>query len=160
MHKITLLAACSALFAGGALAQDQEQETTDQPRPRREAMQERRADRQAHRAEILKIYDENGDGKLDDVERAVLREDVQAGKVVPPSRGPRQGRMGERRGLRQPPAEIVAAYDTNGDGKLDKTEHAAVRADIQSGKLERPRRGAGPRSPRGPRPNVEPEVEE
>jgi len=166
IKKTTLLAACSAIISVGAVAQDQE--AVENPRPRREAMQEQRAVRQEHRAETMKIYDENGDGKLDEIERAVLRDDVKAGKITQPPR-PRQGRQGERRGLRTPPPEILAVYDANDDGKLDETEHAAVRADIESGKLERPRRGDGPRGgrgprgargPGGPRPEVEPEAAE
>lgn len=162
MHKIALLAACSALCAGVAPAQDQEQETAVKPRPRREAMAEQRAAREAHRAEMLKVYDENGDGKLDDIERAVLREDVQSGKIAPPPRPPR-GRREMGAGMRrQPPPEILAAYDVNEDGKLDQAEHEAVRADIESGKLKPPHRGEGPRGPRGPhgpRPDAEPDLE-
>jgi hypothetical protein len=46
-----------------------------------------------------------------------------------------------------PPPELVAQYDANGDGKLDETEHAALRADMESGKISRPE-GRGPRGPR------------
>jgi hypothetical protein len=59
-------------------------------------------------------------------------------------RGPRPG-MGHQ----GPPPEIVAQYDVNKDGKLDEQEHAAIRADIESGKLQPP--AGGPRGPRGPK---------
>ena len=84
--------------------------------------------------EILQKYDANQDGKLDETERAVLHQDVQAGKVTPPPRrphGPPPGRSG-------PPPELLEQYDTNKDGQLDETEHLVVQQDIASGKLQPP----------------------
>ena len=50
---------------------------------------------------VLKKYDKNGDGKLDDSERATMRE------------------------------EQLKKYDKNGDGKLDESERAAMREDMK-----------------------------
>jgi hypothetical protein len=41
------------------------------------------------------------------------------------ARGKGKGKGGGKRGV-QVPAELVAKYDTNGDGKLDKQERAAI----------------------------------
>ena len=107
--------------------------------------------------ELVAQYDANGDGKLDETERAALRADIESGKVARPAgRGPGgpggkggQGGPGRPGGQRRmgPPPELVAQYDANGDGKLDETEHAALRADMESGKISRPE-GRGPRGPR------------
>jgi hypothetical protein len=96
------------------------------------------------RQEILKQYDANGDGTLDETERATLHADMRAGKVQPPA-----GRGFGRRGSGGPDAELVKKYDANGDGVLDATERDALHADIQAGKVERPM-GRGPRGPGGP----------
>jgi hypothetical protein len=67
-------------------------------------------------------------------------------------RGPR-GQGMRRQG---PPAELVAKYDVNQDGKLDETERAALHADIEAGKVARPEGhgpGNGPRR-QGPPPEV------
>jgi Ca2+-binding EF-hand superfamily protein len=54
-----------------------------------------------HRAEMLKKYDTNGDGKLDDGERAKMRADRAA--------------------------KLVAKFDKDGDGKLNAEELVAAR---------------------------------
>ena len=41
---------------------------------------DKKADRETRRAEMLKKYDKNGDGKLDDSERAAMREDLKKQK--------------------------------------------------------------------------------
>ena len=58
-----------------------------------------------NRSEIFKKYDKNGDGKLDDEERAALRKDREA--------------------------EMLKKYDKNGDGKLDDGERQAMRAQMK-----------------------------
>ncbi len=59
------------------------------------------------KAELIKKYDKNGDGKLDDQEKAALRADMKAKHEA-------------RR------AEMLAKYDTNKDGKLDDQERAVM----------------------------------
>jgi hypothetical protein len=55
------------------------------------------------RSELFKKYDKNGDGKLDEGERAALQKDRQE--------------------------EMVKKYDKNGDGKIDDTERQALMED-------------------------------
>ena len=62
--------------------------------------------------------------------------------------GQNQNRSGGR-GPGGPPQDILEKYDLNHDGVLDEQEHAAIRADIESGKLQRPP-GRGPGGPSGP----------
>ena len=57
------------------------------------------------REEIIKKYDKNGDGKLDQDERAAFMKDRQA--------------------------ESLKTYDKNGDGKLDESELQARREDAR-----------------------------
>jgi hypothetical protein len=59
--------------------------------------------RENPRDEMLKKYDKNKDGKLDQSEREEWRKDREA--------------------------EIVKKHDKNGDGKLDESEREAARAD-------------------------------
>jgi len=57
------------------------------------------------REEIIKKYDKNGDGKLDQEERAAFMKDRQA--------------------------DSLKKYDKNGDGKLDESELQARREDAR-----------------------------
>lgn len=87
-------------------------------------------------AEMLKKFDQNKDGQLDQAEREAIRaqhrEARQPGRPAwgaqrGPNQGPRPGPAG-----RQDPAfrrgYILGKFDANGDGKLDDTEKAAVKA--------------------------------
>lgn len=60
-------------------------------------------------AAMLKKYDANGDGKLDDTEKAALKAD-------------RKAKCEARK------AEMLKKYDANGDGTLDDTEKATMKA--------------------------------
>jgi Ca2+-binding EF-hand superfamily protein len=55
------------------------------------------------RAEMLKKYDKNNNGKIDEDEREAFRKDREA--------------------------EAIKKFDKNGDGKLDDSERAAARAE-------------------------------
>jgi hypothetical protein len=61
-------------------------------------------------AELIQKFDQNGDGKLDDSERAQMKAFFQA----------------RRQAHRQ---EMLAKYDTNHDGKLEPSERAVMRDD-------------------------------
>ncbi|MBK9034739.1 MAG: EF-hand domain-containing protein [Myxococcales bacterium] len=67
-------------------------------------------DRAAKRAEMMKRADTNGDGKIDDAERAAMRATMQAQHEA------------QRKAM-------LAKYDANKDGKLDDAEHTAIRND-------------------------------
>ena len=58
---------------------------------------------------LLAVYDDNDDSTLDDVERAALRADADAGCAVKN-------------------AEVIAAFDADGDQLLNADEFAALRA--------------------------------
>lgn len=94
-------------------------------------------------AELVQKYDANGDGQLDETERAALHADVQAGKITPPGRPGGPGGFGGpgRHGAGGPPPEIVAKFDANGDGQLDATEREALHQAVQAGEVQPPRHG-------------------
>jgi len=72
---------------------------------------QRRKDREA---ELLKRYDKNGDGKLDEEEKAAAKMDLM--------KNGEGGRLGGGRFREM----ILKRFDKNGDGKLDETERAAA----------------------------------
>ena len=63
--------------------------------------------REVRRAEILRQFDKNGDGKLDETEKAAAHQDS----------------------LKKREEERLKKYDKNGDGKLDDAEKEAMRED-------------------------------
>ena len=65
--------------------------------------------REARRAEMIKKYDKNGDGQLDETEKAALRADNQKKREE----------------------ERLKKYDKNGDGKLDEAEKEAMKEDLK-----------------------------
>jgi Ca2+-binding EF-hand superfamily protein len=76
---------------------------------------------------MIKKFDKNGDGKLDEAERA------EAAK----SRGGAPGAGGRDPAKMQ---EMIKKYDKNGDGKLDETEKAeAMKARGGAGGKPRPK---------------------
>ena len=87
MKKMLLITL--GLSLSGLLAQAAEGEAKPAPPP--------------SRAEIIKKYDKNGDGKLDEEERAALQKERQQ--------------------------ETLKKYDKNGDGKIDETERQALMED-------------------------------
>jgi hypothetical protein len=96
------------------------------------------------REEALKRFDKNGDGKLDEQERAAARQAIQArglaGKVGPGIGGP-----GKNNGPGNGPGReaILKRFDKNGDGKLDEQERAAAMK-ARGEKGDGPGPGAGP----------------
>ena len=86
--KKTLVIGLSLCLTGAVFAADGEKKGANPETPR---------------DEMLKKYDKNKDGKLDQSEREEGRKDREA--------------------------EVVKKYDKNGDGKLDQSEREAARAE-------------------------------
>jgi Ca2+-binding EF-hand superfamily protein len=73
-------------------------------------------------AALLKRYDKNGDGKLDEDELAAAHEAM------------RDEQMARTEGLPQPAREkILERFDTNHDGRLDDDERAVMRKTLADG---------------------------
>lgn len=66
---------------------------------------ERRAELMQNQPEVLKKYDKNGNGRLDQDELVVMKKDRET--------------------------ELLKKYDKNSNGKLDEDERAAYRADMK-----------------------------
>ena len=66
----------------------------------------------ANAADPLKKYDKNGDGKLDDKEKAELHKDLEAQR-------------------KQAMADLLKKYDKNGNGKWDEDERLARQEDLR-----------------------------
>lgn len=62
----------------------------------------------------------------------------------------------ERRAIRQPDADFIRKYDRNGDGKLDKDETAAARAELKQNKIKRKGSPPPPANPGLAAPGVPP----
>ncbi|MHC4667725.1 MAG: EF-hand domain-containing protein [Planctomycetota bacterium] len=109
MKSTHLLAcACGLLLAAQAVAQDSD-------------------DREARRAELIQKYDANGDGQLDETERAKLREDRRA-KILEEFDTDGDGQLGQEerqaahaKSRERRRAKILEKFDANGDGQLDET---------------------------------------
>lgn len=100
------------------------------------------AEMKAFHEKALAAYDVDKNGTLDQDESAVLHEHVRSGKFPIPkavrhhiARALGHGAEGHHGSV---PAEILAKYDTNEDGKLDEKEHIPFAVDIASGKIEPP----------------------
>lgn len=85
-------------------------------------------------AEMRKKYDKNGDGELDESERAAMRADWEK------NGGGFGGGPGSERFQ-----QMLKRFDTDADGQLDETERAAMRAEFEkmraSGQFPGRRRG-------------------
>jgi len=98
-----------------------------------------------NREELMKQYDKNGDGELDESEREAMRAAMAArfGSSGGPARA-REGAQGERQGQpRFNREEMLKQYDKNGDGELDETERAAMRESFGGGRTNRADRPRG-----------------
>src|SRR5690242_740648 len=77
-------------------------------------------------AELIKKFDKNGDGKLDDQEKEAAKKEFQGkrGAGSPGGRG-----------------DLLKKYDKNGDGKLDDDEKEAARKDMKGASRGKGTRG-------------------
>ena len=92
------------------------------------------SDPAARKAEILKKFDTDGDGKLSDTEKKTLRTEMQS----------RHGSHDRRQWTSEQRNEMLKKFDEDGDGKLSETEKASLRSEMQS------RRGGRDRQQRTP----------
>ena len=86
-----------------------------------ERKQAEEAKKAAQKAELLKKYDRNGDGKIDDAEEEAIRAERKKGE--------------EEKAAKK--AEMLKKYDKNGDGKIDAAEEEAIRAERAKEKKEK-----------------------
>lgn len=116
------------------------------------------ADRIAEGYAALSPFDKNKDGQLNEDESAAVKKAIADGTLDLPHRGHGRGGPGAR-GHEKPEGgvshaeereKILATYDTNKDGKLDEKERAALRADVEAGKIELPGRPGRSGRGRGP----------
>jgi Ca2+-binding EF-hand superfamily protein len=116
-----------------------------------------RADEGGGKAEakkkLLEKYDANGDGQLDNSERAAARQDMakkKRGKKGPGAAGPGVGGIS-----REEREMLTQRFDADGDGKLNDEERAAMQAEL----AKRPRGPAQPDDGNGRRPpQIPPQV--
>jgi hypothetical protein len=77
---------------------------------------------QPNRVELIRQFDKNGDGILDETERQAAREAALQGRPQRPA-----AQNAERSAAAQ---EFMRRLDKNGDGKIDEAERAAARAEL------------------------------
>ncbi|HOK77805.1 MAG TPA: hypothetical protein PLW35_08800, partial [Verrucomicrobiota bacterium] len=116
-----------ARVAGAAPAQRPEVVSSQAPNGQQTPDSRNRPPR-FNREEMLKEFDKNGDGELDESEREAMRTALAA----------RFAAMGGPGGPGFNREEMMKRFDTNGDGELDETERAAMREAMRA-------QGGGPR---------------
>ena len=131
MKRLLTLTVLSLGLAAGSLLAD------DAAKPSTEAPKHPKA-----REELLKRFDANGDGKLDETERAAARE---AGRELK-EKHPKLGKKAEQK--------LLEKFDANKDGKLDETEKAAAKKwrEEHSGKGQKGAAGETPAATETPAP--------
>lgn len=102
----------------------------------------------------IRAFDTQGDGKLEEAEVAAVAKAITEGKLErvahPGRRGDANHQVSAERAAFAASriAEVyakVSGFDLNKDGQLDEAERAALRADVEAGKVELPGRpGRGP----------------
>lgn len=84
------------------------------------AAPEGKPDAAARKEAMLKKFDKDGDGKLNDEEKAAMKAEWQKRRGEG-GKGPDAARR----------AEMMKKFDKDGDGKLSEEERAAMRAEMQ-----------------------------
>lgn len=149
MRKVWISTFGLAFLCSGALVMADEKPAETPPAQRGERPQ-------FNREEFLKRFDKNGNGRIDEDERAAIQAELgdqapgrrgegrrgegeprpegQAGQR--PGRGPGQpGQQGNRPGFNR--EELLKQYDKDGNGELDEKEREAMQADLQKQREER-----------------------
>jgi Ca2+-binding EF-hand superfamily protein len=86
-----------------------------------------------NRAEMIKKFDANGDGKLDQTERQAARNYMQSMRQTRANQG--EGQRSDRSGG----GRAIARFDTDGDGQLSADERAAAAVTIRENMANNPR---------------------
>ena len=106
------------------------------------------------REKLLEKFDTNGDGKLDETERAAAKVAMQAKRAERKQQvlerfdadGDGQLNEAERAAAKAAfKAKMKERFDENGDGQLDETERAALKRAVRRLQRMRQRRGHGDR---------------
>lgn len=137
--KLTLLTVLAGLFSISTQAQDA-------PKPGEGARPGRGSGRQLP-PELLKKYDKDGDGKLNEEERTAWRTEREK-EMLAKYDADKDGKLNDeerkkmeaenpRRGFWQPDAETIKKFDKDGDGKLNDEETKALREARQKEMLEK-----------------------
>lgn len=87
--------------------------------------------REVHRQRLIKRFDKDGDGKLDDEEREAMRSFIEE----------RRKNGGQRRGRRPIREDVLKEFDKDEDGKLSEEERRAMHEEMS--KRHRGRKGHG-----------------
>jgi len=122
--KARLLPLSLLAFAlGGIPARAQTDDPPPAPKP------DHSGDMEKRRQELLARFDKNGDGKLDDEEKAVMRATLKKEKEAGPHGSGDIGSMGGGEsagptGVDRFALEMIKRFDKDGDGKLDAAELA------------------------------------
>ena len=80
-------------------------------------------------AEVLKRFDKDGDGKLNDTERAAAKKAMgeRGGRPGQPGGDGKPGGVGKPGGDGKMKDEILKRFDKDGDGKLNEAEREAAK---------------------------------
>ena len=78
------------------------------------------------KAEMLKKFDKDGDGKLSDAEKATLRAEIQS----------RQGGKDRRQWTPEQRTEMLKKFDTDRDGKLSQEEQDTAREAMKASRTK------------------------
>ena len=86
----------------------------------------------ARKAEILKKFDKDGDGKLSDTEKASLRSEMQS----------RRGGRDRKQWTPEQRNEMLKKFDKDGNGELSDDERAAVREAMRPSRTKSTKQGS------------------
>ena len=81
-----------------------------------------RGKRDAHRERLVKRFDKDGDGKLNDEERAAMQKFIEERR--------KNGARGGKERKRPSREEILKRYDKDEDGKLSEEERKEMKAEM------------------------------
>ena len=109
-------------------------------KPEQESKKPRPGEGRPSREEVMKKFDKDGDGKLNDEEKAELRKKMEGKRKLPPFVMEKFDKDGDgelneseraeaRKTMEGRRKEMIAKFDKDGDGKLNLEERKAAMAD-------------------------------